>query len=213
MLLPSLIAYRASFLVAVGWHMQLSHALGAVFLRCGDHRRLPLLGHAAARVGERGVGIAQRSISSTASRWHALTARFDLLNVSTRLGAVEPDGTKENGIRLKIRCQIAQSGGPSPRARLAACVSSKPPQRPRPVIPIRRGFYRQQGTLSGPSGSPWTCAQRETLTIAGFALDGRKWDGLYLGRRKGKDLIYAGKVDRGFDAVRRPRSCRRSSSR
>src|ERR1700741_1665462 len=30
-----------------------------------------------------------------------------------------------------------------------------------------------------------TCAQREMLTIAGFALDGNKWDGLYLGRRKG----------------------------
>jgi hypothetical protein len=30
-----------------------------------------------------------------------------------------------------------------------------------------------------------TCAQRETLTIAGFALDGSKWDGLYVGRRKG----------------------------
>jgi bifunctional non-homologous end joining protein LigD len=44
-----------------------------------------------------------------------------------------------------------------------------------------------------------TCAQRETLTIAGFALDGSKWDGLYLGRRKGDDLIYAGKVDHGFD--------------
>jgi bifunctional non-homologous end joining protein LigD len=44
-----------------------------------------------------------------------------------------------------------------------------------------------------------TCAQRETLTIAGFALDGEKWDGLYLGRRKGDDLIYAGKVDHGFD--------------
>jgi bifunctional non-homologous end joining protein LigD len=44
-----------------------------------------------------------------------------------------------------------------------------------------------------------TCAQRETLTIAGFALDGSKWDGLYLGRRKGHDLIYAGKVDHGFD--------------
>jgi bifunctional non-homologous end joining protein LigD len=44
-----------------------------------------------------------------------------------------------------------------------------------------------------------TCAQRETLTIAGFALDGSKWDGLYLGRRKGSDLIYAGKVDHGFD--------------
>jgi bifunctional non-homologous end joining protein LigD len=44
-----------------------------------------------------------------------------------------------------------------------------------------------------------TCAQWETLTIAGFALDGKKWDGLYLGRRKGSELIYAGKVDHGFD--------------
>ena len=44
-----------------------------------------------------------------------------------------------------------------------------------------------------------TCAQRETLTVAGFALKGSKWDGLYLGRRKGEDLIYAGKVDHGFD--------------
>jgi ATP-dependent DNA ligase len=41
--------------------------------------------------------------------------------------------------------------------------------------------------------------QRETLTIAGFALDGTKWDGLYVGRRKGDDLVYAGKVDHGFD--------------
>ncbi|WP_213286127.1 non-homologous end-joining DNA ligase [Bradyrhizobium sp. sGM-13] len=44
-----------------------------------------------------------------------------------------------------------------------------------------------------------TCAQRETLTIAGFALDGNDWDGIYLGRRTGSDLIYAGKCDRGFD--------------
>src|SRR5581483_6194506 len=44
-----------------------------------------------------------------------------------------------------------------------------------------------------------TCEQRETLTIAGFALDEGKWDGIYVGRRKGKDLIYAGKVDHGFD--------------
>ncbi|MET3973058.1 MULTISPECIES: non-homologous end-joining DNA ligase [Bradyrhizobium] len=44
-----------------------------------------------------------------------------------------------------------------------------------------------------------TCAQRETLTIAGFALDEGKWDGIYLARRKGDDLIYAGKVDHGFD--------------
>ncbi|MGL9622414.1 non-homologous end-joining DNA ligase [Bradyrhizobium sp. U531] len=51
-------------------------------------------------------------------------------------------------------------------------------------------------------GNNWvkkTCAQRETLTIAGFALDGGKWDGMYLARRKGEDLVYAGKVDHGFD--------------
>lgn len=44
-----------------------------------------------------------------------------------------------------------------------------------------------------------TCAQRETLTIAGFALDGSRWDGLYVGRRQGADLVYARKVDHGFD--------------
>jgi bifunctional non-homologous end joining protein LigD len=44
-----------------------------------------------------------------------------------------------------------------------------------------------------------TCAQRETLVIAGFALKDNRFDGLYIGRQKGKDLIYAGKVDHGFD--------------
>jgi bifunctional non-homologous end joining protein LigD len=51
-------------------------------------------------------------------------------------------------------------------------------------------------------GNNWVkkaCAQRETLTIAGYALDEGKWDGIYVGRRKGDDLIYAGKVDHGFD--------------
>ncbi|MDQ1470563.1 MAG: bifunctional non-ous end joining protein LigD [Bryobacterales bacterium] len=43
-----------------------------------------------------------------------------------------------------------------------------------------------------------TCAQRETLPIAGFALDGGKWDGIYIGREKAGQLIYAGKVDHGF---------------
>jgi bifunctional non-homologous end joining protein LigD len=46
-----------------------------------------------------------------------------------------------------------------------------------------------------------TCRQRETLPIAGFALKENKFDGLYLGRTKGKDLIYAGKIDHGFDKV------------
>jgi bifunctional non-homologous end joining protein LigD len=43
-----------------------------------------------------------------------------------------------------------------------------------------------------------TCRQRETLPIAGFALDGNKWDGIYIGREKAGQLIYAGKVDHGF---------------
>jgi len=51
-------------------------------------------------------------------------------------------------------------------------------------------------------GNDWvkkTCVQRETLTIAGFALDGNDWEGIYVGRWKGDDLIYAGKVEHGFD--------------
>jgi len=53
-------------------------------------------------------------------------------------------------------------------------------------------------------GNDWvkvTCRQRETLAIAGFALDGKKFDGIYLGRQKGKNLVYAGKVDHGFDTA------------
>jgi len=51
-------------------------------------------------------------------------------------------------------------------------------------------------------GNGWvkkTCAQRETLAIAGFALKQNKFDGIFVGRRKGHDLVYAGKVDHGFD--------------
>ena len=53
-------------------------------------------------------------------------------------------------------------------------------------------------------GNDWvkkTCAQRETLRIAGFALKENKFDGIYVGRLKGKQLIYAGKVDHGFDSA------------
>jgi bifunctional non-homologous end joining protein LigD len=60
----------------------------------------------------------------------------------------------------------------------------------------------RDSVYAGGRGNNWvkkTCAQRETLIIAGFALDEGKWDGIYLGRRKGEDLIYAGKVDHGFD--------------
>jgi bifunctional non-homologous end joining protein LigD len=53
-------------------------------------------------------------------------------------------------------------------------------------------------------GNDWvkkTCAQRETLPIAGFAIKENKFDGLYLGRRKGEQLVYAGKVDHSFDSA------------
>jgi bifunctional non-homologous end joining protein LigD len=53
-------------------------------------------------------------------------------------------------------------------------------------------------------GNDWvkkTCAQRESLPIAGFALKEKQFGGIYLGRRRGDDLIYAGKVDHGFDSV------------
>ena len=50
-------------------------------------------------------------------------------------------------------------------------------------------------------GNDWvkkTCAQRETLTIAGFAMKGNDFDGIYVGRQEADGLIYAGKVDHGF---------------
>lgn len=62
---------------------------------------------------------------------------------------------------------------------------------------------RDSRYVSGRSNS-WvkkTCAQRETLPIAGFALKENKFDGVYVGRRKGNDLVYAGKVDHGFDTA------------
>ncbi|MDB5515205.1 MAG: hypothetical protein JWQ17_1963 [Tardiphaga sp.] len=60
----------------------------------------------------------------------------------------------------------------------------------------------RDSTYHSGRGNDWvkqSCAQRETLPIAGFALKEKKFDGIYLGRRRGADLIYAGKVDHGFD--------------
>jgi bifunctional non-homologous end joining protein LigD len=47
---------------------------------------------------------------------------------------------------------------------------------------------RDSRYISG-RGNDWvkkTCAQRETLTIAGFPLDGNKWNGISVGRRQAK---------------------------
>jgi bifunctional non-homologous end joining protein LigD len=45
-----------------------------------------------------------------------------------------------------------------------------------------------------------TCRQRETLPLAGFALKENRFDGLHIGRQEGDELIYAAKVDHGFDS-------------
>jgi bifunctional non-homologous end joining protein LigD len=53
-------------------------------------------------------------------------------------------------------------------------------------------------------GNDWvkkTSAQRETLPIAGFALKDNRFDGLYIGRIEDNQLVYAGKIDHGFDKV------------
>jgi bifunctional non-homologous end joining protein LigD len=45
----------------------------------------------------------------------------------------------------------------------------------------------RDSAYAGGRGNSWvkkTCAQRETLIIAGFALDEGEFDGIYLGRRK-----------------------------
>ena len=45
-----------------------------------------------------------------------------------------------------------------------------------------------------------TCRERDTFILAGVAYKQRnKFDGIYLGRREGKQLLYAGKVENGFD--------------
>jgi hypothetical protein len=45
--------------------------------------------------------------------------------------------------------------------------------------------------------------------IAGFALNVNKWDSIYVGRRKGKELVYVIKVDQGFDddSAKQLRAC------
>jgi bifunctional non-homologous end joining protein LigD len=53
-------------------------------------------------------------------------------------------------------------------------------------------------------GNDWvktTCSHRETLPIAGFAIKENKFDGIYVGRHRGKNFVYAGKVDHGFDSA------------
>jgi bifunctional non-homologous end joining protein LigD len=43
------------------------------------------------------------------------------------------------------------------------------------------------------------CRNRETFAVAGIAFKGRKFDGIYLAREKDGELVYAGKVEHGFN--------------
>jgi bifunctional non-homologous end joining protein LigD len=46
-----------------------------------------------------------------------------------------------------------------------------------------------------------TCRTRDTFVVAGIAFKGKKFDGIYLARRNGWELTYAGKIENGFTAV------------
>jgi bifunctional non-homologous end joining protein LigD len=50
-----------------------------------------------------------------------------------------------------------------------------------------------------PNWTKRTCRQRETFVLAGVAFQRGKFDGVYLGRPEGGELVYAGKVENGFD--------------
>lgn len=57
---------------------------------------------------------------------------------------------------------------------------------------------------SGSRGDYWvktTCAHRETLAIAGYKIKEGRFDGIFVGRPNGKELIYAGKVEHGFEGT------------
>jgi bifunctional non-homologous end joining protein LigD len=49
-----------------------------------------------------------------------------------------------------------------------------------------------------PNWTKITCRTRDTFVVAGIAYKGTKFDGIYLGRRKEDELLYAGKVEHGF---------------
>ena len=57
------------------------------------------------------------------------------------------------------------------------------------------GPYRSGRTLNW---TKVTCRNRDTFYAIGIASRGRKFDGVYLARKDGDELLYAGKVERGF---------------
>jgi bifunctional non-homologous end joining protein LigD len=56
-----------------------------------------------------------------------------------------------------------------------------------------------EGVVSKVRDSIYNSGRGNNWVKKTFALDEGKWDGMYLGRHKGDNLVYAGKVDHGFD--------------
>jgi bifunctional non-homologous end joining protein LigD len=67
-----------------------------------------------------------------------------------------------------------------------------------------------EGTISKRANSPyvsgrntyWTkkpCRKRDTFIVAGWAEKRGQFDGIYLAKEEGGELVYAGKLERGFD--------------
>ena len=107
-----------------------------------------------------------------------------------RQSALDPHALQSGDIFRTFTASISRSTAPN-------CISAPAKRDWRASSPRSRN-----SPYLGGRGAYWvktTCAHRETLATAGFALDGSKWDGIFLGRRKGADLIDAGKVDHGFD--------------
>jgi hypothetical protein len=83
----------------------------------------------------------------------------------------------------------------------------KAPNGQRWIHEIKFDGYRVQVHLANTEvkvftrrGHDWTNRFKKIASDAWHTLDGNKWNGLYIGWRKGADLIYDGKVDHGFDA-------------
>jgi bifunctional non-homologous end joining protein LigD len=61
---------------------------------------------------------------------------------------------------------------------------------------------RKNGSYESGRSHNWTkspCKRRDTFAVIGWARKDSRFDGLYLGQAEGGRLVYAGKVERGFD--------------
>jgi len=66
------------------------------------------------------------------------------------------------------------------------------------IVSKRRDSKYRSGRR--PDWTKRTCRNRETFVVAGIAVVRGKFEGIYLARRKKGELLYAGKVEKGFDA-------------